>query len=800
MRRIYILFLSMLASLAIQAQIRLNVHVASNSGESLPGAAIWVEQTFKGTITNRDGVAQITLNKSMQYTIKASYLGYEQAIQSVFLQKDTNVYFQLNVQETLTDEALVTASRVRGQTPIAYTTLDKKQLSVLNVVQDLPVLLNQTPSLVYTSDAGAGVGYTSFRIRGTDTYRINVTLNGIPLNDAESHGVFWVNMPDMSSNVDNIQIQRGVGNSTNGAGAFGATVNFQAFSLKPEAYAEIRNSFGSFATRKHAVLAGTGLINKHFTVDMQLSKINSDGYIDRAFSDMYSYSLSTGYYGKNNVLKFHFFGGHETTYQAWGGVPAAVLDTNRTFNPYTYENEVDNYDQQHYHLHYSHQFNKELNLHTALHYTRGYGYYEQMQEAANPYHQTWFSFYNLPDVVLGTDTMYQTDIIRRLHLDNHFFGGIANLHYEGKKWETTLGTSWNQYIGDHFGRIIWARFASSSNINHQWYFNQGTKTDANIFIKNNYKWNDYLNTYIDLQVRTIQFAADGSENALAQFDVKHDFTFFNPKMGINARINDAQNIFFLFAIANREPNRNNFIDAQAAGKPMPKPERLLDYELGYQLSINNLSFNTHLFYMNYKNQLVNTGEINFVGYPIMENVNNSYRTGIETSVSYKPFNFLRVDANLTYSQNKVLQFVENLIQYDEMWNQTGFYTQNLGTTDLAFSPEWIGASTITLTMLPGLDAGLSSKYVGTQFIDNTSNTNRMLDAYFLNDFFVNYQFSIKNLTSLILTIQANNITNHEYESNAWVYRVRMADNTDYTDIGYFPQAGRNYMVSVVLKF
>src|SRR5690606_16092552 len=532
-----------------------------------------------------------------------------------------------------------------------YSTVSKEELEKQNHGQDLPFLLNLTPSVVVTSDAGAGVGYTGIRIRGSDNTRTNVTVNGIPVNDSESAGVFWVNMPDLASSIQNIQIQRGVGTSTNGAGAFGASINVQTSSLNPKPYAEIDNSFGSFNTRKHTIRAGSGLINDRFAMDVRLSAVNSDGYIDRASSDLRSYYLPGGYYGNKTMVKGIAFSGKEKTYQAWGGTPESrlnndvegmkehaanegysqaqldnLLNSGRTYNIYTYDNETDNYQQDHYQLHLSQEILPDLDFNAALHYTRGRGYYEQYRPNAK------FADYGWEPLMIGDTTITRTDLIRRRWLDNHFYGFTYSFQYNPERLALTIGGGYNEYEGGHYGEVIWARYANTSFIRDRYYDNDGYKTDFNIYAKATYEFTDRVSGYLDLQSRSITYKADGWDNDQKLIDVDEKFNFFNPKAGLQYRLAQGTDIYASYAIAHREPVRNDFVDAPEG--VTPKAEKLGNLELGIKKQSSELAYAINYYYMDYKDQLVLTGELNDVGSSIRTNVDKSYRTGIEASVAY----------------------------------------------------------------------------------------------------------------------------------------------------------------------
>ncbi|MCD4773713.1 MAG: TonB-dependent receptor, partial [Bacteroidales bacterium] len=643
--------------LAIFSQHSISGKVSDKqTGKALQGAHIIIKNTFKSTTTNKNGEFFVNKLNDGSYILNVSFMGYETYKQKINLAKNIKLDIKLLSKTILEEEVIITATRASEKSPTAFKNISKEKIKSDNLGQDIPFLLETTPSVVVTSDAGAGVGYTGLRIRGTDMTRINVTINGIPLNDPESHGVFWVNMPDFASSIDNMQIQRGVGTSTNGAAAFGASINIQTLKLQSKAYAEINSSAGSFNTFKNNVSFGTGLINGKYSFDGRLSKISSDGFVDRAFSDLKSYYFSGAYFGKKSILKFITFSGKEKTYQSWYGIPKDSLETNRTYNPYTYKNETDNYKQDHYQLLYSKEISEYLHFNTALFFIHGEGYYEQYKKGRE------YSDYLLDDVIIGQDTITETDLIQQKWLDNNFYGITYSLNYKKHNVDATLGGALNEYDGDHFGEVIWAQFASNGIKDHKWYKNTGTKKDFNIFGKINYSLSEKINLYGDIQFRSINYDIKGIHDDLRDLTQDHKFNFLNPKAGIFYDINENQNAYFSFAVSNREPNRSNFRDADPG--VLPKSEKLFDYELGYSFSLANFIIEANLFYMDYKDQLVLTGEINNVGAAIMANVPNSYRTGVEIATGIKFLEKFRWDVNATFSENKIKNFTE----YVDNWS------------------------------------------------------------------------------------------------------------------------------------
>ncbi|GAA4411149.1 TonB-dependent receptor [Nibrella viscosa] len=780
--------ISFLSCLPVFAQFSISGTVRETGGSALPGAAVTLEGTYKGTITDAGGSFSLPNLKSGTYQVRVTLLGFEPMMKLVELQKNTILSFELPRSVVMVDEVVVSATRANQKTGIAYTDVTRKELNKLNLGQDIPQLLNYTPSLVATSDAGAGVGYTGFRIRGSDATRINVTLNGIPYNDAESQGTFFVDMPDFASSVSSIQIQRGVGTSTNGAGSFGATVNIQTNTLEKEPYAESNITAGSFGTFKANVLAGTGLLNNHFVVDARLSKITSNGYIDRASSDLKSYYLSAGYYTNKSFIRLNMFSGQERTYQAWGGVPENMLKTNRTYNPYTYDNEVDNYQQDNYQLISAHELSRNWRLNASLFYTKGRGYYEQFRQADK------LSRYKLPPVIFGRDTIRVTDLIRRRWLDNDFYGTVFSLDYNSfGKLTANVGGGWNQYTGKHFGEVIWARFASTGTIRHRYYDNDAVKTDFNVFAKAFYQFTPKLNAYADMQVRTVGYSFLGFDNDFRNVQQDANLTFFNPKAGFTYTLNDRSSIYASYGVGNREPNRNDYTQSTPASRP--KAETLHDWEAGYKSQTQRLAFTANLYYMKYRNELVLTGQINDVGAYNRVNIPNSYRAGIELEAGALLARQLRWNVNATFSRNKVQRFTEYLDNYDTGVQETRVYTN----TDIAFSPTLIAGSQLLYTPVKGLEVGLLSKYVGKQYLDNTSNQNRKLNPYFVNDIRVIYTIKPRFMNEIAFTLLLNNVLNELYESNGYTFSY-IAEGRVATKNFYYPQAGRNFLAGVRVRF
>lgn len=797
-------------------QATLSGTVQNAQGQPLAGANIWLAEIRKGTAADEKGVYQLTDLAPGSYTLQISFLGYATATRIIgIVPGETGKHENIVLEEYSyqVDELVVKATRSERLTPMTFLNLSKQQLTPLNLGQDVPFLLQWTPSVVVTSDAGNGVGYTGIRIRGTDPTRINITINGIPLNDAESQQVYWVNMPDFASSTADVQIQRGVGSSTNGAGAFGATINLNTANVQHDPYGEINVSAGSFNTWKRNIEFGSGLLGKRFTLDGRLSKITSDGYIDRASSDLESYYLSGAYIGERSMLRLITFSGHERTYQAWYGVPPGLLDdwTTRTFNPAgtekpgnPYENEVDDYRQTHYQLLFNKQLSPSLNLNAALHYTRGSGFYEQYKADQSP------EDYGLQGV-LQNGRPLNTDLVRRLWLDNHFFGGVFSLQYAWRGVSFNAGGAIHRYEGLHFGELVWAQYASNSFPGHRYYENDGLKQDINVYGKAQLPISDDFHAYADLQVRGVDYRFLGYDNEGRNVGQEAQHRFFNPKMGFTFAPDARTTAYASFAIANREPNRDDYV--QSTPESHPRPERLYDTEIGYRYAGNTTGWEINGYYMAYRDQLALNGQINDVGAYTRVNVPESYRLGAELSGAWKPAPVLNVQGNITLSRNKIITFEDFLDNYvsDPQSGETIWKGQSAVTyrnTDLSFSPNLVAGFECAFTpfsrsqKIPfGKDFEIAwmSRWIGRQFIDNRGDPQNALEPYSFTNLRLRFTTSSKSLKTLELTFLLQNLFNARYSSNAWSYRYRYDDQT-ITDQGFFPQAGRNFLMGVRVRF
>ncbi len=703
--------------------------------------------------------------------------------------------------ETL-DEVLVKAVRVDAKSPITHSNLSKKEIAKRNIGQDIPMLLNFLPSVVTTSDAGAGIGYTGLRIRGVSSQSTNVTINGIPYSDAESLGTFWVNLGDFASSVENLQVQRGVGTSTNGSGAFGASINLLTDAVANKARGEVANSFGSFNTRKHTVKFSTGLLGadaangRGIEIAGRLSNIESDGYIDRASTSLKSYFLQGSYVDDNTLIKAVLFGGNNVTYQSWFGIDADQLREDRRFNPagqYTdengvtrfYDNEVDDYRQDHYQLHWNQRLNNNWSTNIGLNYTYGRGYFEQFREDDD------FATYGFEELNVNGATVNTTDLVRRRWLDNDYYVINANVNYKDNNLDALAGLSVSHYDGDHFGEVIWARFASQSFIRERYYEGNGKKNDVSAFAKATYKLNNRLQLYGDLQVRNVNYATSGINSNLTEFLVDENFTFFNPKAGVTYELNEQNDLYFSYARANREPNRDDF-----ESDPNVRPEQLNDFELGWRHKKGNFTFNANTYFMLYNEQLVLSGEINDVGAPIRTNSGESYRLGIELDAIIPVTRQLTLQPNIALSSNRNRETLRSF----------NGEIQNLGSTQIAFSPNIVAANAIVYEPVENFQISLLSKFVGEQFMSNTEADASKLDSYFTNDINLVYTLKPKSIfETVVFTALVNNIFNEKFVSNGYYFTF----DDDFTDpetittvegAGFYPQAGINFLTGVTFTF
>lgn len=774
------IFLFLFVSVLTNAQkVTVSGKIVDKNQKILTGATVLVKETNQGISTDLDGNFTFKLNKG-SFTIQVSYIGFRTIEKNVYLDKDKEITIILYEDDTILDEVLVSAVRATSSIPVTYSNLSKKELAKRNLGQDIPILLNYLPSVISSSDAGAGVGYTYLNVRGSNSERINVTINGIQYNDPESHGTFWVNLGDFASSTENLQLQRGVGTSTNGSGAFGASLNILTDAVSENAGGEISNSFGSFGTRKHTVKFTTGKINEHLEVSGRFSNIHSDGYIDRAFTNLKSYFLQASYKDENTLIKAVSFGGAERTYQAWYGLDPQQLEEDRRQNPYTYENEVDDYKQNHYQLHWNEKLNNQWSTNLGLNYTKGAGFFEQYKAAENA-----ADFNNLIED--------GSDVIVRRWLDNDFYVLNFNANYKDDKLNFISGISYSNYTGDHFGEVIWGSdLSSGTSIQDRYYFSDAKKIDMSIFSKATYSISEKVSTYLDLQGRFVNYQTEGLTSDRNPLDVDANFNFFNPKAGFIYKIAAQNSIYLSYARANREANRNDFENGVSS------PEILDDIELGWRYKSDQVQLNTNIYYMNYKNQLVLTGAIDDVGAPIRATSGESYRVGLEIDADIKINDQFSIKSNAAFSTNKNEDFKApingNLL--------------NLGNTPLSFSPNTIIGNMFIYQPSSNLQISFLSKYVGKQFMSNLNSRVSgldVLDSYFTSDLNFVYEIATKKVfDAIIISGLINNIFNTEYVDRGYYYTYDYPDENGNTitgdGAGYYPQATRNFLVGVTLKF
>ena len=743
----------------------------------LAGASILVDDNKQGVSSDNSGEFSLNLEQG-NYKLIISYTGYTSVEKEIELTENKEIVITLLQENYIMEEVLVKAVRANSSTPVTYSNLNKREISKRNLGQDIPILLNYLPSVISSSDAGAGIGYTYLNVRGSNSERINVTINGIPYNDAESQGTFWVNLGDFASSTESLQLQRGIGTSTNGAGAFGASLNILTDAISEDAYGEISNSVGSYNTRKHTVKFSTGMVNEDFELSGRLSKINSDGYVDRAFSDLKSYFLQASFNNDHRLVKAITFGGSERTYQSWYGLDQQQLIEDRRQNPYTYENEVDDYNQNHYQLHWNEKLSNNWSANLGLNYTKGKGFFEQFkteEDAAN------FN-YIIED---------NSDLIVRRWLDNDFYVLNASLNYNYENLNLILSGSYSNYIGDHFGEVIWARnFDDNYSIRDRYYEGNGKKNDLSFFTKVSYKLKDIL-IYGDLQLRKINYKTSGITSDLINLKLDKKYNFFNPKIGITHNLNSNSLIYLSYSRANREPSRSDY-----ENNPNIKPEKLNDLEFGYRLSSDKLELNLNAYYMLYNEQLVLTGAIDDVGAPIRTNSGSSYRVGIESEINLELSKKLDISSNLTLSSNKNKEVISNY---------NGALT-NFGKTNLSYSPNFITNNTINYKFTEKFSLSMLSKYVGKQFMGNTDAKNSILESYFVNDLNFNLKITPKRIfNEIVVSGLINNILDKEYVSNGYYYTYddtwsNPGETITLDGAGYYPQATRNFLVGLLLKF
>jgi len=773
------IFLFLFTSMLVSSQtFTISGKISDENKEPLASASIFIKNANNGTSSDFEGNYQFKV-ASGTHEIEVRFIGYKSTSKTVTItNQNVLVDFNLQPENNVLDEVLVSAVRVKANSPVTHSNLSKKEIAKRNLGQDIPILLNYLPSVVTSSDAGAGVGYTYINVRGSNAERVNVTINGIPYNDAESQGTFWVNMGDFASSTQSLQLQRGVGTSTNGTAAFGASLNILTDAISENSFAEISNSFGSYNTKKHTVKFSTGKINDHIEIAGRLSKIYSDGYVDRASTDLKSYFLQASYVDDNTLIKAITFGGKERTYQAWGGINAAQLAIDRRHNPYTYEDEVDDYQQDHYQFHWNQKLNNNWSTNIGLNYTKGQGYFEQYK--ANKKTSDY------ADLVVATNGS-KTDLIVRRWLDNKFYVANFNATYKKENLEVISGFSYSKFSNKHFGEIIWAKqFVPTATIRDHYYDSYSRKNDFSMFSKATFKLSEGLNAFVDLQYRKVNYSTNGLTSDRNPINVDTKFNFFNPKIGFTYAMNQNSSLYASYARANREPNRKDFelnVDV--------KHEKLNDFEFGWRFKNEAVKLSTNVYYMQYKDQLILTGDIDDTGDYKRENVTDSYRLGLEIDADIRLSDVFSVRPNIDISSNKIKDFIIN---------RDGD-TKNLGSTNIAFSPNVVAGNAFVYQPNSNLQIALLSKFVGEQYMSNTDTEASMLESYFTSDLNVSYELKTTSIfKSIVFTGLINNAFNTEYVDRGYTYLDYWTGPASFEVQGYFPQATRNFLIGVTLKF
>lgn len=805
----------LLLPLFTQAQFTISGSIAEKTSQNpLPGTTIMLKGEGKGATANAQGKYQLNNVKTGKHILIVSFIGYETQQRTIEVSADQSLDFSLITSAYLADEVVVMSTRATEKSGTTYRNVSKSEIETNNFGQDLPFIINNTPGVVVTSDAGAGVGYTGIRIRGSDATRVNVTVNGVPVNDSESQGSFWVDMPDFASSVESIQIQRGVGTSTNGAGSFGGSLTIQTSAPALEPYAEVNSTYGSFNTLKNTIKLGTGLIDNKFSFDGRLSRISSDGFVDRGASLLKSYFLSGAYHGKTDLLRLVVFSGTEKTYQSWNGVPESRLNgdvdgmnayikrnelnetdaanllnsDSRKYNSFLYKDQNDVYQQDNYQLLYAKQLEEKFSFNGALHYTHGKGYYEEYKNDQS------FSDYGLPNPVINGAPVETTDLVRRRWLDNDFYGVTYAFNYKAaSNLNFTLGGAYNQYRGKHYGQLIYEQVASTLNNSDHYYDGNGNKNDFNVFGKITYSPVEKLSLFADMQYRRITYAITGDDNELIPLNIHDQLNFFNPKLGATYFVDPKSNIYASLSLANKEGNRDDYVNANPG--TLPHPERLYDIEAGYRIKHADFSAGINVYGMFYKDQLVVTGKLSDVGASIRQNVPNSSRIGLELDGSYTLSRYFLINANAALSKNKIKNFTEYLPNYDTNAQDVNVYKN----PDISYSPDAVLFGELVFKPVKSFAIALQSKYVSKQYLDNTQNESRKLNGYNVANVRLGYDFSFKGVKNMNIGLLANNILNRKYESNGYTYGYVSSTNRIDENF-YFPQAGTNFLLSLNVKF
>lgn len=798
------------------AQHTISGLVSNESGELLDFASVFLKGTDFATYTDVGGYYELTDVPAGEYEIIVTFVGYRRSAQFIEITSDTEIDVAMRGAIYNIDSIEIKANRVAADGVFTHTNVDMDLVQDINLGQDMPVLLGNTTNMVFTSDAGAGIGYTGMRLRGSDQTRINVTINGIPWNDSESHGVFFVNLPDLATDASSIQIQRGVGTSTNGTGAFGGTVAVETDQINVNPYLSIGGMYGSFNSRRINARAGTGIIGDGYSVDVRFSDIASDGYIDRGSSDLQSYAVTASKISDKRVLRFNLISGDEVTYQSWYGAPESrvtgnqdsltahyqrnigtlyntpadstnLFGSDRRYNYYLYERQVDDYGQRHLQLHWSELVSDQFRTKTSLFYTRGRGFFEEYKAD-----ESLVDDYGLSDVMLGSEMIDQSDVVRRRWLDNHFYGFNFSAVYNTDKLTLTSGAYGSQYLGGHFGDVFVVRDGGPIfQSGRRFYDGNGDKLDGHVYTKADVQLSDKLSAYADLQLRHVDYTIDGTDNDLQRFDVDVAYTFFNPKAGLAYAINNKQQVYASYARSNREPVRSDFTDNPRDNTPTP--EQLDNFEAGYRLTTSKVTLAANLYYMGYTNQLIPTGALNDVGAVLRINTPESYRAGIELDADYRINEQWQVGGNVAVSRNRIANFTEVLEDYT---NGFEIVTNTYEDTDIALSPDMVANARITFTPMENLQFRWLSQYVSSQYLDNTSNDSRKLDAYFVNDLQAQYSLEGLGVSRLNINLLVRNVLDAAYSANGYTYSYIFGDRIQENYL--YPQAGRFFMLGLTV--
>ncbi len=802
-----------LAEEKVSKIIRINGVITDEHGQPFENVSIWNDGSYKGTSTNRQGKFALSV-PSGELQLRISFIGYKTQYLNAIILSDTTLSIQLQPSALLCDEVIIAATRGGSKDPLTTSTLDRNQLQSNNISATLPYIIELEPSVISTAENGTQVGNTSFRLRGTDASRINVNINGIPLNDAESQAVYWVNIPNLASMAQSVQIQRGVGASTGGSSAFGGAISLQTLNPSTEPYAQADVSRGSFNTSQVNIMLGTGILKNGFSFDAAYTRLSSDGYLRNGSCDHESFYFSAGRYGKRSLLKLIAIVGKQHTGITWNGATREEIEKDPTYNnagAYTdefgntryYDNETDNYWQQHAQLYYSYQLDDFWTFNAAVNYTHGYGYYENYK-ADKKFSE--YGFGNQMVITNGDTSVYKkTDFIVRKLMNNNSYTGNVSFRYEKKRLSFSFGEMYNYYEGDHYGDVLWSKYTMLTiPEGYEWYRNIGTKSDATTFFKMDYAFSNKLSIYADLQYRFVNYKLEGPDDDFMFLDYERTYNFFNPKIGVTYELNKLHKAYFLAGIANREPTRADIKDAiKSSVNDDPEPETMLDLELGYHFNPTRWKFAANVYFMGYKDQLASSGKLNDVGYPLMENVGKSYRFGIELTAGVQLLSWLKLDANLTLSQNKILDYVYYEEHYDnpDDWTPMPQVAVHYGNTNLAFSPSVISAAILTVEPIKNFKIQLTGKYVGDQYYDNTQREETKLDAYFVMNGKLSYLWKLKHRNEVEFQFLVNNVLDKQYINNGWGYKAHFEDGSpDYIEQGFFIQPGINCMGRIVVKF